>query len=555
MSVDAWQDRLPVHAAEAAAAYRAAGGWTDDTTVQRFRAIARAFPHREAVVGPDATYTYAQLDMRSDQIAAALHARGLQAGDPVLLQIGNSAEGVLALYSLFKAGAVPVATLASHREHEILHIGRMVGATAHVVDAAASDGFLVPFAKDCAATSPTVRLLLCVGADAAGFTRLGSAGTELDAQQARAVVDGIQSAISPESVAVFQLSGGTTGTPKVIPRLHVEYWNNALTNSVALQRDETARVAHAMPFIHNAGMVHAIFGAHAVGGCAVVLPFGPAERSLQFLTESGVNDMMIAGPMAPWVDHPLWEKFAANLSTVIFSGSKAPEPLYERVASFGTWIGQVWGMAEGPYTTTSRGTSDAIRRDTVGWPNFTQDSFKIVDAADGRELPDGQTGLLLYRGPSTLAGYFDAPEHNAVAIRAGGYFDTGDLAKVVRIDGQRCLSIEGRMKDVISRGGEKISTEEVEKLLLKHESIVQAAVVAMPDKRLGERACAYISLADGVSTLPLEEVQQHFASLGVAKFKWPERLEIVPALPRTNTLKIDKKRLRAQIAQIVADDE
>jgi 2,3-dihydroxybenzoate-AMP ligase len=164
-------------------------------------------------------------------------------------------------------------------------------------------------------------------------------------------------------------------------------------------------------------------------------------------------------------------------------------------------------MAEGPYTTTSRGTSDAIRRDTVGWPNFTQDSFKIVDAGDERELPDGQTGLLLYRGPSTLAGYFDAPEHNAVAIRPGGYFDTGDLAKVVRIDGQRCLSIEGRTKDVISRGGEKINTEEVEKLLLKHESIIEAAVVAMPDKRLGERACAYISLADGVSALPLDEIK------------------------------------------------
>ena len=152
-------------------------------------------------------------------------------------------------------------------------------------------------------------------------------------------------------------------------------------------------------------------------------------------------------------------------------------------------------------------------------------------------------------GPYTLPGYFDAAEHNAVAFTADGFYRTGDLATVVTVDGTRYLSIDGRIKDVINRGGEKINAEEVELLLARHPAVAQAAVVAMPDPRLGERSCAY--LVPGRAPVSLDEIREHLAGLGVAKFKWPERIEWIDELPRSNVGKVDKKVLRQRIAQIV----
>ncbi|WP_208024393.1 AMP-binding protein [Amycolatopsis pithecellobii] len=532
-----------------AAAYLEAGAWTELTLTERFRDVSRRYPDRHAVIGPDMSFTYAELDVRSDQVAAAFVEAGLCPGDAVLLQVGNSAEGVLGFYSLLKAGAVPVATLAAHRAHELRHVGGIVGARGHLIDAAASDGVLVDLSHEASSYLPTLEHRFCVGGEVPGFIRVAEAGLSIPAEVARTVVDEIQSRIDPRSVSVFQLSGGTTGTPKVIPRLHAEYWNNGVALARTLGRDERSTVAHVMPFVHNAGVVHALFGAHAVGGCFVAMPFGPPERSLEFLIEHGVNDMLIAGPMIPWIDHPLWEKLAVTLRTVAFSGTKLPSRIYDRCTSLGQWIGQNWGMAEGPYMTTGLDAPEAARRETIGNPNDVLDSFRVVDPGTGEDVPDGDVGLLLYRGPCTLAGYVDAPEHNAVTFRDGGYLDTGDLARVVVHDGIRYVVFEGRIKDVISRGGEKINAEEVEELLLRHPRVAEVAVVAMPDERLGERACAYVALDEPGSTLTLADVTEHFAALGVAKFKWPERLELVPALPRTNTLKIDKVRLRAAVAE------
>jgi non-ribosomal peptide synthetase component E (peptide arylation enzyme) len=171
---------------------------------------------------------------------------------------------------------------------------------------------------------------------------------------------------------------------------------------------------------------------------------------------------------------------------------------------------------------------------------------RVLEPGGEDEVPDGEVGELCCRGPYTLRGYFDAPGHNATAFTTDGFYRTGDLASVTVLDGERYFSIEGRIKDIINRGGEKINAEEVESLLLRHPRITAAAVVAMPDPRLGERTCAYVVVAG--EPLVLEEVQRHFAEQQVAKFKWPERLEHLPDLPRTFVGKLDKKRLQADIA-------
>jgi 2,3-dihydroxybenzoate-AMP ligase len=167
-------------------------------------------------------------------------------------------------------------------------------------------------------------------------------------------------------------------------------------------------------------------------------------------------------------------------------------------------------------------------------------------------LPDGITGELCTRGPYTIPGYLDAAQHNATAFTSDGFYRTGDLASVLTFDGRRYLSIDGRLKDVISRGGEKVNAEEVEGLLIRHPAITEAAVVAMPDARLGERACAFVVTRD--ESITLDDIREHLATLGVAKFKWPERLELVAWLPRSNVGKVDKRSLRERAATLASAD-
>lgn len=544
--------RLVRHDEARADRYLQSGSWSYQPTIARFRAVAQMHRTRPAVSGLDGEMTYEVLDARSDQIAAWLIDNRLPASEAVIVQAGNSAETVLAFYALLKAGAVPVAALPAHRSHEIGHIGRIVRPSGHLVDTGVSDGVLIDLARDHASACPSVQHLLTVGPAPEGFVRLADVGREIAPAAARARVDTVQLGIDHRDVAVFQLSGGTTGTPKVIPRLHAEYWNNALVNSLVLNRDWRSRTAHAMPILHNAGVVNALFGAHSVGGCVVPLPFADPDTAVTALAAAAVTDMMIISPMEPWFDHPRWRDVAATLQFLIYSGSKPPKKVVERIAAQNIWMGQTWGMAEGPYTTTRFAAPPELRAVAVGTPTFdADDETLVVDPVTLAPVPTGEVGMLAYRGPSTIAGYFDAAEHNATAFH-DGFLLTGDMARVISHAGLPYVVLEGRIKDVISRGGEKISTEEVEKLLRQHPAVKDAAVVAMPDRRLGERACAYVSLADPAAPIQLADVKRHFTALGVAKYKWPERLEILDALPRTATLKIDKVTLRRRIAEAIA---
>jgi non-ribosomal peptide synthetase component E (peptide arylation enzyme) len=205
-------------------------------------------------------------------------------------------------------------------------------------------------------------------------------------------------------------------------------------------------------------------------------------------------------------------------------------------------------MGEGLFLTTPPGSPREARATTVGVPLSPLDEIRVLEPGGDGQVPDGEIGELCCRGPYTLRGYVDAAEHNARAFTPDGFYRTGDLAAVREIDGLRCVSIEGRIKDLINRGGEKINAEEVELLLLRHPRIVAAAVVAMPDPRLGERTCAYV-VADG--PFDLADARAHFAALDVAKFKWPERIEQRDEIPRTQVGKTDKVRLQAEIAALV----
>ena len=540
--------RLPLFDPARAARYRAEGLWGDATVADEFHRSAQAFPDRTAVVSAEGGLTYRELDERTDQLAAGLLDLGLRPGDPVLFQVDNRLHAVVAWYAVLKAGLVPVATLSLHRRHEISEIAARTGAVAHLVGVDDADRFdLAAFGDEFRAGHATMRHLLVVGTasrEVPGVPLEGLAVADLAA--ARRTVADVQRAIDPGGVAVYQLSGGTTGVPKVIPRRHAEYWYNARAYAERLGWDADSRVAHLIPIIHNAGIVCGLHAPHSVGAC-LVLGVPDAAASLPLLVRERVTDVLIGhGHFQAVADRGL-PALAPTLRRAILSGSKILPRLFDHVEAHGVWAGQLFGMAEGFFAVTEHGASREARSTTVGTKLSPLDEFRILDPASETELPDGVTGELCCRGPYTLPGYLDAADHNAVAFTSDGFYRTGDLATVRVFDGERCLSIDGRIKDVINRGGEKVNAEEVELLLLQHAGIEQAAVVAMPDPRLGERACAFL-VATG-DALTLEEIRRHLGALGVAKYKWPERLEWVAELPRSKVNKVDKKALRETAAQ------
>ncbi|MGW4588018.1 (2,3-dihydroxybenzoyl)adenylate synthase [Amycolatopsis thermoflava] len=550
MRTSRWGERLVTYPGDVVRRYREAGLWGTATIADELHAVALAHPERDAVVALDGRVTFRELDERTDLLAAGLAGLGLTPGDPVLFQVSNRLGAILAWYGMLKAGLVPVCTLAAHRGHEIGEISRRVGAVAHLVEADNRGFDLVGFAVEQQRDHPTLRHVLVLGGSAgAAGVAVESLGAGVDPRAARATVEDIQRGIDPDDVAVFQLSGGTTGVPKVIPRLHAEYWYNALAYARSWGWGPDTRVAHLIPVIHNAGIVCAVHGPHSVGACLVLGTADP-EVSFPLMAEERVTHVLLGHGHFKAAGLPGFAAATKSVTQVVLSGTKVPPALFDGLERRGLWSGQLFGMGEGLFITTRPGAPREARAETVGTPLSPMDEVRILEPGTETEVPDGEIGELCCRGPYTLRGYFDAPQHNATAFTSDGFYRTGDLAAVRKIDGERYLTIEGRIKDLINRGGEKINAEEVESLLLRHPRITAAAVVAMPDPRLGERTCAYLVVPG--EPLTLREVQDHFAALQVAKFKWPERIELIAEIPRTLVGKMDKKRLHADIARKVA---
>jgi 2,3-dihydroxybenzoate-AMP ligase len=546
--------RFVPYAAADAARYRAAGLWGSATIAGEFHAVAQRFRTRDAVVTGTARMSFAELDERTDQLAAGLARVGLHRGEPVLFQVTNRAEAVLAWYGVLKAGLVPVCTLAAHRAHEIGQVSRRVGTVAHLVEAGSGSFDLVAFAGEQACDHPTLRQILTIGAPAGTpGVRVEDLGNDIEPSSARELVEEIQAGIEADDIAVFQLSGGTSGVPKVIPRLHAEYWYNARAYAEAWGWDESTRNAHLIPIIHNAGVVCGIHGPHSVGGCLVLAGPDLAE-ALPLLAAEGVTDVLLGHGHYSAVSDPAFAELACSLRTVVLSGAKVAPELFDRLERLGVASGQLFGMAEGFFAVARPSAPRQARLTTVGEPLSELDTVRVLEPGTEEEVADGEVGELCCSGPYTLRGYFDAPERNACAFTTDGLYRSGDLVAIQALDGRRYLSVEGRIKDVINRGGEKVNAEEIELLLAQHPAIEAAAVVAMPDERLGERACAYLMPAG--QPVSLAEVQHHLTGLGLAKFKWPERLEWVDELPQTQIGKLDKKALHADIiAKMQAEKE
>jgi len=350
---------------------------------------------------------------------------------------------------------------------------------------------------------------------------------------------------------VFLLSGGTTGLPKLIARTHNDYAYNARASAELCGLDESTVYLAALPASHNFPLAcPGILGTLLTGGRVVMLAAPQPQSVFAAIEQEGVTITAVVPAVARrWLAHAEEHGSAAlrTLRVLQVGGARLADELARGIQPvLGATLQQVFGMAEGLLNYTRLDDPDEVICSTQGRPLSPGDEVRIVDAA-GNDLPDGVPGALLTRGPYTPRGYYRAAEQNARAFTPDGWYASGDVVRC-RPDGN--LVVEGRDKDMINRGGEKISAEEVENLLYRMPGIAQVAAVAAPDAELGERICVFVVPQPGAGAhLTLDAIRDGMATAGVARFKWPERLEVVAELPVTKVGKLDKKALRDVLAR------
>jgi 2,3-dihydroxybenzoate-AMP ligase len=355
----------------------------------------------------------------------------------------------------------------------------------------------------------------------------------------------------PADVALFLLSGGTTGLPKLIPRTHNDYeYNSRGSGAVCAIGADTVYLT-VLPISHNFPLASPGLQSVLQAGGRVVLcdSTDPVEAFALIERERVTHTALVPALAMRWMDAPERRRFdLSSLRVLQVGGAKLnPEPARRIRPILGCQLQQVFGMAEGLLNYTRLDDPEQEIIETQGRPCSPDDEIRIVDP-EGRDVPHGEPGELLASGPYTIRGYYNVPEHNARAFTPDGFYRSGDI---VRLSPGGNFIVEGRAKDLINRGGEKISAEEIENLALAHPSVFNAAAVAMPDPLLGERTCLYVILRAG-TRLTFAELVDYLQAQQIAKFKLPERLEVVESFPMTSVGKVSKKDLREDIARKLA---
>jgi 2,3-dihydroxybenzoate-AMP ligase len=511
--------------------YRRDGYWPDETLAGLLRGPARAGGGRTAVAARGERVSYADLDLRADQRAAGLHALGLRPGDRVVVQLPNSVELLVLCVALFRLGAIPVLALAAHRRAEIGYLCEHTGAAGLVIPATHLGYDHRELAREVRAAVPGLRHVLVAGAPAE-FTSLAEVSapvTELAPPE-------------PGEVAFCLLSGGTTGQPKLIPRTHRDYLHQVRGTARAMELGPDGAYLAALPLAHNAalGCPGALGALDA--GAKVVVAASPAPDEVFGLIAA--ENVTLTTLMPAFL--PLWAScaglFDADLSQLVVEvGGARLDPATARTCeeALGCTITRWFGMAEGLLCFTRLTDPPEVRLETEGRPLNAADELRVVGPG-GADVAPGEVGELLARGPCLLRGYYRAPAYNAGAFTANGFLRTGDL---VRMTAEGNLIVQGRLKDVVNRGGEKVPAGEVEDHLRAHPHVADAAVTGVPDPSLGERSCAFVIPADGRPTL--RELRAFLTGRGLAGYKLPDQVELVAAFPRTPVGKVDKGALRA----------
>ncbi len=530
---------------EFAARYRAKGYWQDRSLADTFTEVFSQYAGRVAVIDRDQSVTYAQLNERSERLALNLLDEGLKPLDRVVMQLPNVVEFVYLYFALQKVGAIPIMALPTHRTREVSQFVELSGAVACAALERVKDfdyGEMIGRIRD---TSKTLRLGIILGEAPEGFLSL----TDLIRRQPRRSPEELKNiTIDPEDPALFQLSGGTTGVPKLIPRSHNDYVYNSKAATAVTAVGPDKILLDVLPLAHNLPLAcPGLQGFLLHGGKVVLANTTRGEDIFPLVERHRVTHIhVVPALLIRWVNDPLIKKFDLSSLQVIQSGGQRLQPEVRRRTKElipGVTVQENFGMSEGLLMFVRLDDPEDVRMETVGRPISPDDEVRLVDD-DDNEVAPGEIGEFLARGPYTLRGYYGAPEHNARAFTSDGFYRSGDL---MRQHPSGNYMVEGRKKDLINRGGEKISAEEIENLILTHPAVQNAACVPIPDPTLGERMCACVILRRGAA-LTLEQLVSFLTTEEIAKHKLPERLEIMDDFPLSPFGKVSKKDLTEKIA-------
>ncbi|GAA1991380.1 (2,3-dihydroxybenzoyl)adenylate synthase [Kitasatospora viridis] len=535
----------PAWLADRAADFGSAGYWRGVPLGELMWQWADRYGDRTALVDRDARLGFAELARRADRLAEALGAAGIRQGDPVLVQLPNSWEFVAAFLACQRIGAVPVLALMPHRGRELHALAEQAGTRALLVAERWNDFDHQALAAEVAGPHPVFVLGERVWP---GHLALGPLLAD-EAPQAAAARRARLDAHRPDPgrIALLLLSGGTTGHSKLVPRTHDDYEYNLRRSAEVCGFDQDTVYLAVLPAAHNFPLGSpGILGALGRGGRAVLSPSPRPETAFALAEREGATVSSVVPSIAQrWTEAvAAGATPPATLRTLQIGGSVLPPETAERIeAVLGCQVQQVYGMAEGLLCYTRPGDPAELRTTTQGRPISDGDRIRLVDEED-RPVPDGVPGELLTRGPYTVRGYYGAPAGAAAAFTPDGWYRTGDL--VLRHPSGN-LVVTGRIKDIINRGGEKIAAAELEEAAQSLPQVRQAAAVPVPEPELGERVGLAVTLRDGAS-LTLGELREAFRRRGLAGFRTPEHLLVLPRLPLTPVGKIDKKEIRRLLA-------
>ncbi|MEK5040043.1 (2,3-dihydroxybenzoyl)adenylate synthase [Sporosarcina sp. FSL K6-3457] len=527
----------PTWPKEFAEQYRNEGCWQGETFGKMLRQRAASYGERIVIVSGDYRLSYAELDARVDRLAAGLTALGIKSYDRVIVQLPNIPEFIEVCFALFRLGALPVFALPLHRMSEITYISELSHAVAYIIPDVDSGFDYLELASQVTAKVPTLQHVIVVG-DAGQYTALSDLYREPISELKEP---------SASDVAFLQLSGGTTGLPKLIPRTHDDYIYSLRLSAEICLLDENSVYLAVLPIAHNYPLSSpGILGTIYAGGKVVLARGASPDEVFPLIQLEQVTITAVVPPLALiWLDAATSRcPDFSYLQVLQVGGAKFNAEVARRISpTLGCKLQQVFGMAEGLVNYTRLDDPEEVIINTQGRPMSPYDEIRLVDE-DDCEVESGQVGHLQTRGPYTIRGYYKAEEHNTKSFTTDGFYRTGDLASLGPMGN---LVVEGRDKDQINRGGDKVAAEELENHILAHPGVHDVAVVAMPDEFLGERTCAFIIPHE--SSLTSAEIKAFLRERGLAVYKIPDRVEFTNTFPKTRVGKVSKKVLRELISE------
>ncbi|MFI8848655.1 AMP-binding protein [Streptomyces sp. NPDC053499] len=524
-----------------------------DTIGENLDRTVAAHPDRDALVdvGSGRRWSYRQFAADVEALALGLHSLGIRKGDRVGIWAPNCPEWTMVQYATAKLGAILVTINPAYRAHELAYVLGQAGIRTLVATRSHKGSDYAAMAEEVRGDCPDLAEVVLIGEDS--WQRLLDLGRSQDPGQARETLEAVAATLSADDPVNIQYTSGTTGFPKGATLSHHNILNNGFFVGELCRYTEADRICLPVPFYHCFGMVMGNLAATSHGACMVIpsAAFEP-EAALRAVQEErctslyGVPTMFIAELADP--DFASFD--LSSLRTGIMAGSPCPvEVMKQVIERMGmAEVSICYGMTETSPVSTQTRADDSIERRvaTVGrvGPHL---EVKVVDPATGRCLPRGEPGELCTRGYSVMLGYWQQPEATAEAIDAARWMHTGDLA-VMDADGY--VSVTGRIKDMVIRGGENIYPREIEEFLHTHPDVLDAQVVGVPDERYGEELMAWIRMREGAAPLTAEAVRE-FCTGKLAHYKIPRHVHVVDAFPMTVTGKIRKVEMREKSIELL----